>query len=257
LPASPPGQPASEAHAQLACGRAASLLATGPLSAARREIARCSQGDRPFLRGLVLLNGATADALAGDRAQAATQLERAESTMPSGQPDSWIHLIDVASLASRLGETEKSERIYSQLLPQLQPTGYTLLIGQATIGLAENAAARGDWARSRIHAADARKLIADDVWVVSNRLDLLAIADARQRGDRHAVISLASRLHERARQLGDAAVETDLHRMLQPGAFENDCSAAEREALVARTGMRGIDLDWLSPAGEAARNALP
>ncbi|ALN81009.1 winged helix-turn-helix domain-containing protein [Lysobacter antibioticus] len=257
LPALSAGQEGSEAHAQLGCARTDYLLALGRLAEVRKELDRCSQGDRQTLRSLVLLGRSQVALLGGDSVQAVGLLEQAEASMPNAAPDSWNQGLEVARLATVLGRTEKSERIYSQLLPPLQRSGYTLFVAQAITGLAENAAARGDWVRSRIHAANVRKLIPGDAWFLIARLDLLAVADARQHGDRATAVAMASKLHQRARQLGDVIVEMHVHRILEPGAFHNDCSAAEREALVARTGMRGIDVDWLVPAGEAARSASP
>ncbi|WP_408950005.1 winged helix-turn-helix domain-containing protein [Lysobacter sp. Hz 25] len=257
LPALSAGQEGSEAHAQLGCARTDYLLALGRLAEVRKELDRCSQGDRQTLRSLVLLGRSQVALLGGDSVQATGLLEQAEASLPTAAPDSWNQGLEVARLATVLGQTEKSERIYSQLLPPLQRSGYTLFVAQAITGLAENAAARGDWVRSRIHATNVRKLIPADAWFLSARLDLLAVADARQRGDRATAVAMAGNLHQRARQLGDVIIEMQVHRILEPGAFENDCSAAEREAMVARTGMRGIDVDWLVPAGEAARGASP
>jgi tetratricopeptide (TPR) repeat protein len=256
LPAAPAGQPESEAHAQLACGRAEFLVPLGRLREARASLDRCSHATRQIQRSLWLLGMSQVELMAGDRPQALALLERAEKILPVAPPDSWNQRMESARIATRLGETEKSERILSQLFPQLQASGLVLFIVQGRVARAENAAARGDWASSRRHAAEARKLV-PDAWFVTRQLDLLAIADARQRGDRGAAIALASKLHLRARQLGDAVVEMQVHAMLEPGLIENDCSVAEREAMIARTGMRGANLDWLSPARDAARSAVP
>ncbi|MGJ7902061.1 winged helix-turn-helix domain-containing protein [Lysobacter sp. 1R34A] len=252
LPATPAGQAESEAHAQLACGRAEFLVPLGRLREARTSLDRCSNGTRQIQRSLWLLGMSQVELMAGDRPQALALLERAEKILPVAPPDSWNQRLESARLATWLGETEKSERVLSQLVPQIQTSGLALFVVQAMVAQAENAAARGDWADSRRHATEARKLV-PDAWFVSRHLDVLAIADARQRGDRADAVALASKLHLRARQLGDAVIEMQVHAMFEPGVIENDCSAAEREAMIARTGMRGADVDWLSPVHGLAR----
>jgi hypothetical protein len=221
----------------------------------RKDFELCSQATRPVMRNQLVLTRSYAELLGGDRAQATALLEQAESSLPAATPDRWIQQLKTARLWLLLGEAARSERIYSQLLPRLQPTGFTLFVAQATAGLAENAAARGDWKSSRVHAAEVRRMMPGEPWFLGSRLDLLAVADARQRGDRSAAIAAAGKLHQRARQLGDAIVEMQVHGMFEPGVFEGDCSAAAREALVARTGMRGVKVDWLGPVAPAAAPA--
>jgi hypothetical protein len=78
------------------------------------------------------------------------------------------------------------------------------------------------------------------------RLDLLEAADALERGDRAKATALGSALHREAQRRGDAVLELELHRIFEPGSMSGDCSPAEREALIARTGMRGADGNWLN-----------
>jgi ADP-ribose pyrophosphatase YjhB (NUDIX family) len=93
--------------------------------------------------------------------------------------------------------------------------------------MAENAAARGYRESGRYLAAEARREVPAETWVVSSRLNLLAFFDAQQRGtsrrrmrSRHACTeanALAARLHRRARELSDV-VEMQLHSLLSPRA---------------------------------------
>ncbi|MGO1000952.1 hypothetical protein [Lysobacter sp. CA196] len=255
LPLLPVGQPESEAHAQMACTRVWPLVALGRVPEARRNQERCARGNAPASRYRALLSKIDIEILVGDRVQAATLLGQAEQALPNMPPERWIHLMEVARLANELGEREKSERIYAQLLSQLRPTGFSGLVAQTLTGQAESAAVRGDWERSRPLAAEARRLLRGEVWFLGRRLDLLDIVDARGRGDEPAAVAMASKLHAPVHQLGDVVAQMQLHSLFEPGALEGDCSAAEREALVARTGMRGIHLDWLTPARGMAQGA--
>ncbi|KRB07989.1 hypothetical protein [Lysobacter sp. Root690] len=76
---------------------------------------------------------------------------------------------------------------------------YAFLTALALTGMAENAAARGDRESGRNLAAEARREVPAETWVVSSRLDLLAVFDAQQRGDLAEANALAARLHRRAR----------------------------------------------------------
>ncbi|ALN62623.1 transcriptional regulatory, C terminal family protein [Lysobacter antibioticus] len=255
LPVVPAGQAESEAHAQLACTRVVPLVALGQVAEARRNQDRCSRGNAVVSRSRGLLSKTYIELLLGDRVQAATLLDQAEQSLPNKPPERWIQLLELARLATLLGQPEKSERIYAQLLPQLQPTGYTAYVVQTMTGQAESAAAMGEWARSRAHAAEVRRRIPADLWFLLKRLELVAIADALEHGDRRTAIAKASALHASVHRLGDAVLEMQLHSMFEPGELKDDCSAAEREALVARTGMRGSDVDWLNLSGHTGRGA--
>ncbi|WP_031373587.1 winged helix-turn-helix domain-containing protein [Lysobacter antibioticus] len=253
LPAVPAGHAESEAHAQLACTRVVPLVALGRVPEARRNQDRCSQSDAVVSRSRGLLSKTYIELLLGDRIQAATSLSQAEQSLPNKPPERWIQQLELARQATLLGQPEKSERIHAQLLPQLQPTGYTAYVAQTMTGQAESAAAMGDWARSRALAAEVRQTIPADVWFLIKRLELLAIADALEHGDRRTAIAKASALHARVHRLGDAVLEMQVHSMFEPGVLDDDCSAAEREALVARTGMRGSNVDWLNLSGPTGR----
>ncbi|WP_223619289.1 winged helix-turn-helix domain-containing protein [Lysobacter sp. ESA13C] len=262
FPPTPAGQPDSEMLTTLICLRSQALLTMGEPAKARANIDRCAKGDRESLRHLALSLRSRAEMLAGDRPQAKALLEQAEQALPSGATDRWVASLEDASLATRLGEFDRSQRLYAQMLQPIQSAGYALLLARALAGQAENAAARGDWARSRDLVADARRLIPNDAWNVIARLDLLEAADALERGDRAKATALGGALHREARRRGDAVLELELHRIFEPGSMSGDCSPAEREALIARTGMRGADANWLNlhsavPDGGSIKTPVP
>lgn len=255
LPPRGAGQRESEASAQIACVRAELLSTLGRLGEARATLQRCRQGERWALRFYAPALGSHLEWLAGDLPRAKALLEQAQAATSAMAPDGWLNAIEVARLSTRLGEVERSQRLYAQVLAPVRANGYAFLTALTLTGMAENAAARGDRAGARELAAQARHAIADDAWAVVSRLDLLAVFDAQQRGDRAAADALAERLHRRARELDDVVVELQLHQLLGLQSQDLACSPAEREALIARTAMRGARLDWLLRADAGRRNA--
>ncbi|WP_363800155.1 winged helix-turn-helix domain-containing protein [Lysobacter firmicutimachus] len=256
LPQAVPGQRESEALAQIACVRTDLLLSLGRMAEARKALERCRQGERWAVQFYAPAVGSYMELAAGDLPRARALLHQAEASMAKMTPDRWLNAIEVARIATRLGELERSERIYAEVLPAVSSVGYTLLTALVLTGKAENAAARGDWENSRRFASEARQAIPDNAWGIVSRLDLLAAIDARQRGDAVAASALAGRLHRRARELGDVVAELESHPLFEPDALDGDCGLAERESLVARTGMRGVRLDWLLGTGGAPRAAV-
>ncbi|MGO1073835.1 hypothetical protein [Lysobacter sp. CA199] len=252
FPPTPAGQTESETLIALTCTRSQALLTMGELAKARKDLSRCAKSDQEGLRHVALSLRSQAEMLAGDRPQAKALLEQAEKLLPAGATERWSASVELARLATRLGEVERSQRLYAQTLPPIQAAGYSLLVARATAGQAENAAARSDWSRSSELAAVARRLVPADMWDVIARLDLITAANALQRGDRAAALTLASVLHRDAQRKGDAVVELQVHRLFEPGLLTDDCSPVEREALVARTGMRGVGVDWLNLKGRRA-----
>ncbi|MEH6422299.1 winged helix-turn-helix domain-containing protein [Pseudomonas sp. CGJS7] len=248
LPPPLPGEHESESRIQIACVRTELLLALGRMDEARTTLEHCRQGERWTARFYAPSVASTMELLAGDHLQAKTLLDQAQASMARMAPDRWLNAIDVARIATRLGEIDRSEHIYAEVLAPLRAAGYTLSIATVLTGQAENAAARGDWQTSRRLAAEARRVVPGNIWSIVSRLDLLAAADARQHGQA-AAADLANRLHRRAQALGDAVTELESHYLFGPARLDGDCGVAEHRALVARTGMRGAGLDWLQRDG--------
>ena len=241
-----PGRESSGTQTYLQCIRADILLTMGRLSDARRGFNKCSQVSYRGTRSIALLGESRAEWLAGNRQRADTLLNLAEKTPVA---DRWTHMIGIAALAIRLGDTHKADRIHTQLLTQLQASGYSTLIATIHTGQAESAAARRNWTQSRIYSAKARKLIQQNTWLLTSRLDLVAAVDARERGDMVRANAIATKLHSQAHKLGDAEMELQVHKLFKPGSIGDDCSISSREKLIALTGMRGADGNWLDSSG--------
>ena len=243
----------TQAQLELACAAVENDLALGDLAGARADGKRCAASADPAFSIYALLASANTELLAGDMTTAREQLERARAavlTMPD-EPDRWSDTIRVASLLTRTGDAIGSDRLYNDVLPKLRHWGYSLLIAQAEIGLAENAAARGDWANASEHVAAARRGLPTDNWTLRYRLDVVDAAAASSKGDAARAVSIAAQAHGRAHQLGDLVAQMEIHTLMPHGSFP-ECGLASREAIIARSGMRGATTDWLKPSVDRA-----
>lgn len=232
--------------ARTACLRADLLLLRGELSRARSQSTQCGAPDEPYLRLQGKLGHAAADLFAGDRVSAVARVHAAQdsATIPPG-PDRWMFDLQVAALLTRAGELADASALYAKTLPAVRRAGYGWLQAQVETGLAEIAAARGEWRASRAHAAAARQQPSTTAWVLRNRLAQVDIASALAAGDRRRAEALLADADAEAHQLGDAVAQLEIHSLMSPDATLADCSHATRMPLVAETGLRGATLDWL------------
>lgn len=239
----------SEPLARLACSRAEFLLSLGDLTGARTDWQRCRRSVSPTHQVVAALGRAKTELLAGDKTQARNLLQpvRKSLTTLSDDSDRWMLTMELARLLTRVGDTDDSDRLYNALLPKLERSGYRALTWAAETGLAENAAARGDWSSSLAHVAEVRRELPADDWMLNQRLRLIDTAAAWAKGDRQRAASLAAQIHARASHLGDAIVQMEVHSLLPDESMPDDCDQAHRDLLIARSGMRGASLDWLTP----------
>lgn len=234
--------------ARLACTRAELLLATGDLRRSREEVARCGEPDQPFTRLQATQLRAGAELMAGDPGKARTHLAGAVvqlEQIPQG-PDRWMASMQTAFLSTRAGELAQAEKLYDAVLPGVRKAGYGWLSAVLETGRAEVAAARGDWTASERHAAAARVGLPQDAWVLTSRLEIVAVVAALA-GDRpQEAHSRLSGLARQAHRLGDVATVIELHSLMPPGLTLDGCNPAARTTMVARTGLRGATLGWLT-----------
>ncbi len=245
LPAKQPGQAPSEAQASLACMRVELALPQGDLQRARKDARECASAKDPDSQADLLLYRAAIALYSGDRDEARAQLERVREHPESlGDEPHFGRIIEVARLLTRAGDVAGSDKMLAPLLTKLPPTGYRLLIALAETGRAENCAARADWTCMRTHIAAARQGLPSDLWYVTSRLDVLDGAAALATGERQRAAEIGQQLVAEAKRHGDVAIELQAYDLLLHSGAEGR-HAAERDGLVARTGMRGVNLDWL------------
>ncbi|WP_148041014.1 winged helix-turn-helix domain-containing protein [Montanilutibacter psychrotolerans] len=242
------GPGVSEPQARLACFRAESRLSLGDLASARSNWERCAASDEPSNRMTAIAGRARTELLAGDRDGARKLLRSAQEQLPTmtSRPEGWESAIQIATVLTRTGNTVESDRLYRQALSPLRSAGYEFLVAHAETGLAENAAARGEWATSRHHGLRARRALPADAWSLHRRLDALDIAQALSRGDRRLALALASRLDAKARRLGDVLAQMEIHSLLPRDALAVEDGRAPWVVVAARAGVRGATLGWLN-----------
>ena len=240
------GRPLSGSMAaRLSCVRGELHLARGEVASARRQLAGCRHSEQPYLRQWSHIQEAQADLLDGDLAQARVklgQIERTIDTMPRGT-DHWIATESAAELLARAREYDRAERMYVTALPRCEEAGYELLAISMRVGLAEIAMARGDHARSRAIADEARKRAPPDVWVLQRRLQTMDLLDALHNGDTAQARILWTQLKARARRHDDGVLRAELDALARDARFD-EAVGARRDT--AASPLPGATFDWLS-----------
>lgn len=250
---------ASTAVARIACLRADVRLVQGDIGNARTAWKTCADSGQPSSIQQARLGNAGIALLSGDRATALRDLRALLAPVaaaPDG-PDRWLTELSIATLLTRAGDADAATRLYRRVLPQARRSGYGWIVAIAEAGLAETAAVRGDWDAARGHLAAARAEQVADVWTLSNRLDVLDAAEILATGgDSARAMALLSAVHAKARRHRDAVTQLEIHSLLPPGMAIGDCAERCQRALMARTGMRGATLAWLTDRSGLKTTAL-
>ncbi|MDI1252361.1 winged helix-turn-helix domain-containing protein [Thermomonas sp.] len=236
------------ALAEFDCQRGELLLQQGRLAQARAAWTQCADAQQADNQWQMIVGRANSDLVAGDRASALKPLQVSLAQLrqtPDG-PDRWIMSINLAPLLARAGDLHAAASLYPPVVQGANAAGYDLLLALAKTGMAEVAAARGQWAASTTFAADARKLIPADAWIPDYRLREVEMVDAMARGDRVEASNVLEQLDAMAHRLGDVQVQMEAHSLMSANAVFGDCTPAARSALAARTGLRGANLAWLT-----------
>lgn len=226
--------------ARLACFRAPLELELGRLPDARAAWNTCASGAHGEARTEVLLGRAETELLAGDAGQSRILRDRAAAaiaTEPDG-PDRWSRLLTLADLHLLSGEHALAARAARDLQTRLRGTGYHWYEARSALILAEAAAQRGEWGTARRYARQVRTLLPDATWLLRWRADLIEALSASAAGDRDDAGKIVARLHRDATAHDDVLALLLLHARL-PGALPPDCTQVHRDALVARSGLRG------------------
>lgn len=245
------------AFSSLNCTRASYRLTTGDLARARADLKRCEATASADEAIMVALGRAQTELMAGDNGAARTLLEPLGPKIDAIPEPTvrWSLELERAALLTRAGNPAEAERIYARISSQLPASGTAHLRAALETGLAENEAALGRWASSGAHMQAAGRLLPDDAWSYQARLKLVeAVGDRIAGRDADAIGHLRS-LHAQAHQRHDVGTMLEVHTLLPDGFAQGDCTRAQRERLVAQTGMRGAGADWLVQADASSRQA--
>lgn len=253
-----PGAQAAAASARIACVRADVRLARGDIPGARAAWKACSATDSPSSQLQAGIGGTMLQLAAGDRTTALKQLAQAREQVerqPDG-PDRWTTELWIATGLTRALDAATAERMYHRILPLARATQYEWIIAITETGLAETAAARADWPEVRARVAAARELGLTGIWTLSSRLDMLdAVASLHEGGEQRALRLLAN-VHAHAVRNGDVVAQLEVQSLLPPGMAIGECNERCQSALVANSGLRGANLDWLVAPAKVDTTAL-
>ncbi|MBX3712522.1 MAG: winged helix-turn-helix domain-containing protein [Lysobacter sp.] len=205
-------KPPTVVEANYACVRADILLAMLDTVAARPQIDRCRNLGHPSLRAAARLLDVQADLADGDSDGARIKLRGIEqdiTTLSSGV-ERWALAGGIGYAIAAVGDYERAERLLAREIDATRDAGYLLMLAGIETSLAEVAAARGDWPRSRALGLSARGRLPRDAWLLNLRLDRLDIIDARIHGDLPAARARMASLRARAEALDDRVVLNDL-----------------------------------------------
>lgn len=203
--------PRSEAGS-IACTRMSALIDVGELDTARAQSRGC-RDDNPVNASL---GDAYIDLLAGDADAARRHMQAAEEDIDK-TPDNWEDIAQATELAMlkiRLRDYADADRLLSSLYRMPAHMNYGAVVAEIEVGLAETAAARGDWNMVAEYSAKVRKRLPHDARHFTDRLETLEISRLRAAGHDRDAQTITTALDARARQHGGAlvAMETDARR---------------------------------------------
>jgi DNA-binding winged helix-turn-helix (wHTH) protein len=245
----------SEAQLTLACDRAEVRLQMGDLAGARSDSDLCASSGQPPLQMRAAVHQAYLALLSGKPGEARETLRRVETMLETGDdgPDRWGSVLGLAALLTRAGDVAESDRLLASVEPHVARSGIVLHDVGLLAGQAENAAARGDWASARRHAATARERTPSEVWAIHGRLAFVDAADALAQGDRARAIAIATRYRDLARGGRDAIAEVQFQDLLDHACLM-DCAGT---APPSRHGIRGSQIAWLRMPGPPVDASTP
>lgn len=239
-----PGASAAAAGSPLACTRGSALVRMGRPGQARTQFARCREaGEHGALTAAIGL--AELEWISGDREAGLAQSRTARILLQRirTEPDRWSASIDLAGALVRLGDPRAAQALLRDVVPKVETSGLRRDAARARVVLAEAALADGDPVRAGDHARRAHAAVARDAW--QPQLQQIDIALVRMAGDDVDARRRVLALHRDAHRRGDVMQQTLVHSRLQGGVQDMACTTHAREALVAQSGFRGADLDWL------------
>ena len=203
--------PRSEAGS-IACTRMSALIDVGELDTARAQSRGCHD-DNPANASL---GEAYIDLLAGDADAARRHMQAAEEVIDK-TPDTWEDITQATELAMlkiRLRDYADADRLLSSLYRMPAHMNYGAVVAEIEVGLAETAAARGDWNTVAEYSGKVRKRLPHDARHFTDRLETLEISRLRAAGHDRDAQTITTALNARARLHGGTlvAMETDARR---------------------------------------------
>lgn len=253
-----PAEEQSTASSRIACMRADLSLARGDMNRARSLWRACDLLQQPSTRLQAQIGNAAIDVLAGDRGNGLRSLQDARKQVEAQEdgPDRWLNELWIATQLTRAGDLANAERMNQRVLPLALRTGYEWIRSMAEAGLAENAAMRGDWKSVAQHLRIAQQLRGASLWTVRYRIAVVSAVSEMQKGDGKRAMDIISATYAEAQRHGDVVAQMELQSLVPAGMTLGECNARCRASTVARTGLRGATLDWLTVPAKVDRQVL-
>ncbi|MBX3710832.1 MAG: winged helix-turn-helix domain-containing protein [Lysobacter sp.] len=200
--------------ADIACWRMEALARIGELAAARAQ----ARGCRSLQPARASIVEAWLARLSGDPATAAATLRIAEAQIAQ-EPNELLRIyltIDMAALKIRLGEPLAAVSLLQRMRETAATLDDDLLLADIDTGLAEAAAARGDWQTVARYRTQLRRRIPAEVHSAHRRIDILEIAALDAGGQRAEAQRKASAIRAEARRSGDLVLLSEVDAVLPP-----------------------------------------
>lgn len=253
-----PAEAQSTASSRIACMRADLSLARGDINRARSFWRACDLLQQPSTRLQAQIGNAAIDVLAGDRSKGLKSLQDARKQVEAQEdgPDRWLNELWIATQLTRAGDLATAERMNQRVLPLAVRTGYEWIRAMAEAGLAENAAMRGDWKSVDQHLRIAQQLRGASLWTVRYRIAAVAAVSEMHKGDGKRAMDIIGATYAEAQRHGDVVAQMELQSLMPSGVSLGECNERCRASTVARTGLRGATLDWLTAPAKVDRQVL-
>lgn len=200
--------------ADIACWRMEVLARIGELDAARAQ----SRGCRNLQPARATIVEAWIAHLSGDAASAVATLRLAEGQIaeePHEQLRTYL-TADLAVLKIRLGDPVSAVPVLERLHARAAALDDDLLRTDIELGLAEAAAASGNWDVASRYLMQARARISPDIYTGHRRIDVLDVAALRAQGRVDEARLKAERLRSEARRNGDAVLLAEVDTAFSP-----------------------------------------
>jgi DNA-binding winged helix-turn-helix (wHTH) protein len=220
--------------AYIACARTNTLIGLGEFRLARAQLRGCHVPGWTDIAIAASLGEGWIAYHTGDIDAARRLANDADRLLLETSTDatSTDHRIELAALLTRLREDSRAERVYADALVQASKDDYGMQLAGIDTGMAELAAAHGDWETAGRYAGRVRKRFPQRIWAFESRLELLDIARLRAVGKNTASATRARALADRATTLGDAT--THAQAMALAGmATTPGSNAGDRKASIA------------------------
>ncbi|MBL8262712.1 MAG: winged helix-turn-helix domain-containing protein [Xanthomonadaceae bacterium] len=207
--------------ADIACWRMEVLARIGELDAARAQSRGCS--NQQPARAMIV--EAWIAHLSGDTASAVATLRAVEGRIAEERHEQLRTYLtaDLAALKIRLGDPVSAIPLLERLHAGAVAMGDDMLRADIELGLAEAAAARGDWDAASRYLTQSRARLSPDIYTSHRRIDVLDIAALRAQGRLDEARLKADRLRSEARRNGDAVLLSEVD-----AAFSAEMDMARR-----------------------------